>query len=134
MYPPAQHIARITVSEYHVPGTNIVLEKGQRVYIPNYSMQRDPDIYPNPDKFDPDRFHPDEVAKRHPMSFLSFGEGPRSCIGERFGMMQTRLGLIAILKYFRVEPTARTPIPVKISPTGFVLMMQGELYLRLTKI
>lgn len=82
-YPPIVNLQRTAKKDYRVPNTRIVLEKGTTVIIPITAYHWDPEIYPNPDKFDPERFTPDEVKKRHPYAFMPFGEGPRICIGMR---------------------------------------------------
>lgn len=99
-------------------------------FIPIYSIQRDPLHYPNPEKFDPDRFSEDKVAKRHPFLFLPFGEGPRICIGMRFGLMQIRLALIAILRKYKVSHTEKTPSKPKFKPTGQTLIMDGGVWMK----
>jgi len=72
---------RESTSNYTFDGTKVSIPKGQKIWIPNYAIQRDPDIYPKPDVFDPERFNEKAVQSRHPMAYLSFGDGPRNCIG-----------------------------------------------------
>lgn len=81
-YPPLSTLNRICTKEIVLPTTNIHLPKGTLITIPVLGVQRDPSIYPDPDKFDPERFNTDQVAKRHPYAYLPFGEGPRICIGK----------------------------------------------------
>jgi len=70
--------------------SKIVLERGTKVYIPLRAVHYDPEIYPEPHKFKPERFDPAAVQERHPLAFLGFGDGPRNCIGMRFGRMQSK--------------------------------------------
>lgn len=65
---------------YKIPETNITLEPGTLVQIPVQGIQRDPELYPNPDKFDPERFC--DGGKDPMRPFFTFGEGPRNCIGK----------------------------------------------------
>lgn len=61
---------------------NVTLEKGDFIMVPVDSIQNDPDHFPNPERFDPDRFSTEEKAKRDSFLNLTFGAGPRVCIGE----------------------------------------------------
>lgn len=72
-YPPVGNTLRKVTKEYKVPDTDIVLKKGINVLANIYGIHRDPDYYPNPDVFDPDRFTQENIAKRHPMAFIPFG-------------------------------------------------------------
>lgn len=64
---------------------------------------RDPEIYPNPKEFRPERFSADEKNRRHKAAFLGFGEGPRICIGYRLAVNQTKAALAQIVKNFHVK-------------------------------
>lgn len=74
MYPPATLLLRVARDDYQIPGTELTIEKDTLVIIPIYAIQRDADIYENPEKFDPERFSEENKAKRHAMAFLAFGE------------------------------------------------------------
>lgn len=73
---------RICTEEIQLETTDIRIPKGTSVMIPVYGLHRDPDIYPDPDKFDPERFSEENIKTRHPYAYLPFGEGPRICIGK----------------------------------------------------
>lgn len=95
------------MSDYKVEGTPFIIKKGQMVFLPVYAIQNDPAIFPNPEIFDPDRFTPKEEAKRSPYAYLPFGQGPRNCVGLRFGLMQAKIGVAMLLNNFKIEPCSR---------------------------
>ncbi|XP_014097896.2 probable cytochrome P450 6a13 [Bactrocera oleae] len=127
-------ITRVSNEDYKVPDTNITLEKGTHIYIPAIAIHYDPDIYDNPEEFRPERFHPEEIQKRHPQAFLGFGDGPRNCIGLRFARMQVRIGLITLLKSYRFSVSEKTPPQLEISKTCSVLVPGRKIWLKAEKL
>ncbi|XP_063914079.1 cytochrome P450 6a22-like [Zophobas morio] len=107
LYPVLGFLNRICVKPYKVPGTDVTIEKDTPVLISTLGLQRDPDYYPDPLKFDPERF--DESGSTVPFSFLPFGEGPRICIGKRYGILQAKLGIVALISQFKFSPSPQTP-------------------------
>lgn len=80
-HPPVAFIPRKCTKAYTIPGTDITIDEGVMVSISTLGIHNDPEIYPEPEKFDPDRFSPENQSTRHPFSWIPFGEGPRICIG-----------------------------------------------------
>lgn len=80
-YPPATFLMRKSTLSYTFDGTEINIPKGQVVWIPVYAIQRDPNIYPDPEVFNPERFNEEIMQTRNAMFYLPFGDGPRNCIG-----------------------------------------------------
>lgn len=74
-------LIREATKQYQVPNDTLVIEKGQKIIIPINSIHNDPKYYPNPHIFDPERFSPAEKSKRPSGTELSFGDGPRLCLG-----------------------------------------------------
>lgn len=133
-YPPGPLILRKSITNYTFNNTKVSIPEESFVWIPLYAIHHDPKIYPNPDAFIPERFNDDAIATRHPMHYLPFGDGPRNCIGARFAVYQSKIGLITILWNYKVEVCDKTMIPYEINPAAFLLTPKGGIYLKFTKI
>ena len=81
-YPPVIIHIRKSTTNYTFYNTKVNISKGQEVWIPIYAIQQDPNIYPEPDVFDPERFNEENTQARHAAFYLPFGDGPKSCIGK----------------------------------------------------
>ena len=108
MYPPASRLDRVASNDYEYEG--IKIKKGQVVGVAIYAMHHDPDLYPNPEKFDPNRFSDENKKNRESVAFLPFGAGPRNCIGMRFALIEIKLLLASILSKYRFLPCDKTPV------------------------
>lgn len=133
-YPPVGVLARLTNENCSVPNYSMTIEKNIRVLIPVYAIHHDAQFYPNPDVFDPDRFSSEMTRNRHPCAFLPFGDGPRNCIGLRFGMMQAKVGLATLIKSFTFTTCAKSVIPLEFSKTVNILTPKDGLWLNVKKI
>ncbi|XP_037950404.1 probable cytochrome P450 6a13 [Teleopsis dalmanni] len=127
-------IVRKAAKDYILPNTNHVIEKGTTVVLPIDALHYDPDIYPSPQRFDPNRFSTEEIAKRHPMAYMGFGKGPRACIGYRFAYMQIIIGLYMMLKNYRFSPTKETQIPMKYKLNKHFRDAERGVYLKIEKL
>ncbi|XP_013185828.2 cytochrome P450 4g15 [Amyelois transitella] len=103
MYPPVPIIARHLKQDVVLPSSGKKVPAGTTVIIATIKLHRRPDIYPNPDKFDPDNFLPERSANRHYYAFVPFSAGPRSCVGRKYAMLKLKIILSTILRNFRVH-------------------------------
>lgn len=128
-------MGRICTKDYRIPDSDVTIEKGTSVAIPVYAIQMDERYFPNPQKFDPDRFTDEEKAKTNNFAYLPFGAGPRFCIGQRFGLMQTRVGLISLLSNYKFDVAiGKTPIPMEYDPKSFVFAPIGGMNLKISLV
>lgn len=84
MYPPSFALFRVAAQTYRVPDDHLIIKKGQQLVIPVHSLHNDPEYYPDPGVFDPERFSQEQKTKRPSGTYLPYGEGPRICIGINF--------------------------------------------------
>ncbi|CAL7950313.1 unnamed protein product [Xylocopa violacea] len=131
-YPVLPLLTRNASEKYTFKGTKITVEKGTKLWIPVYGIQKDPNVYPDPENFDPERFNDVAEATRHPMAYLPFGSGPRNCIGSRFAYYQSKVGITTIIRNHKVNLCEETLMPYKSEPRLFLLAPRKGMYLKIT--
>lgn len=117
LHPPIPTINRLARETRTYSG--VTIPQGAMVMIPLWHILMDPNIWPDPGRFDPDRFSPAEKDKRDPMAFLCFGQGPRLCLGMRLAYVELKMALAHVLRKVKVvlndqtEPREGTSVEVK---------------------
>lgn len=124
-YPVIPAMLRKCTKDYKIPDSELLITKGTNILLPFYSIHHDSDYYPDPEKFDPERFCDENVRERHSCTFLAFGEGPRGCIGARFGLLEVKLALVKLLSNFIFRMSNKTTIPLKFIPSAPFLAVDG---------
>ncbi|KAG7171147.1 Cytochrome P450 6k1-like 9 [Homarus americanus] len=99
----APFLDAIFSGDEQLPGTDVILKKGQHVTVPVWSLQNDPRYWTNPDQFLPDRFLPENNHNVISGTYLPFGLGPRNCIGMRFAFMEAKLALAKVILKFEMS-------------------------------
>jgi cytochrome P450 len=108
LFPPSSRVDRVASVDYEYNG--IKIKKGQVVAVSLYALHHDPDLYPEPEEFRPERFSDENKKARENEAYAPFGVGPRNCIGMRFALMEIKLLLATILAKYRFEKCAKTPV------------------------
>ena len=108
LYPPVWAIARRSeepgeYNGYYIP-------KNAYIGIAPYALHRDPEVWPEPTRFDPGRFDSENVKQRHSYSYLPFAAGPRACIGASMAMLEIQLALVQIVRQFKLSMVPAHPI------------------------
>nr|QUF59370.1 cytochrome p450 CYP3044B3 [Brachionus angularis] len=116
MYPPTIRFDRVAGSDYEYEGLKI--KKGQNVVVPLWALHHDKEIYPDPEKFIPERFNEENKKLRDNCTYLPFGAGPRNCIGMRFALLEIKFTLATILSKFKFVKCDKTPEIIEIDSSG----------------
>lgn len=129
-WPSALAIDRVCVKPYTIQPENdgekpIHLRKGDLIMFPLYAIHRDEKFFPCPDRFDPERFSSENRNNIVPYTFIPFGVGPRSCIGNRFALLETKSLIFNILQHFDIVVVEKSVVPIKLSRKQFSLNAEG---------
>jgi len=124
LYPPVAAISRETFAADEIGGYAIPAKTG--VMLSPYVTHRHPALWPDPDHFDPQRFTPEQCARRPRFAYFPFGGGPRLCIGNEFALMEATILLAMMAQRYRIEAApghvVRHEVRVTLRPRQPMLM------------
>ncbi|XP_068159952.1 LOW QUALITY PROTEIN: probable cytochrome P450 4s3 [Drosophila tropicalis] len=101
LYPSVPFFSRKVTEDLNVG--KLLVPKGASISCLIYMLHRDPNSFPEPERFDPDRFYLNE-RNMHPFAFAAFSAGPRNCIGQKFAMLELKLTLSMLLRHYQLMP------------------------------
>ena len=100
----------------------LVIPEGIAISFPFACLHLNPEYWPNPSIFDPERFREQNYPK---FAYLPFGEGPRHCIGKRLALLVARMSLVAMLKDYKFMRTTKTEVPLELTTDIFSAPKHG---------
>ncbi|KAM6156413.1 cytochrome P450 3A4-like [Erethizon dorsatum] len=106
LYPVANRLERMCKKDVRVNG--VLIPKGTTVMVPTFALHRDPEYWPEPEEFRPERFSKKNKDLINSYIYMPFGSGPRNCIGMRFALMNMKLAVIRVLQNFSLQPCEET--------------------------
>ena len=119
IFPPAYSFGREALADDEILGWRVAA--GTTLFVFPWVLHRDPRFFPEPLRFDPDRWTDDFERSLPRCAYLPFGSGPRMCIGREFARMELALIVAAIAQRYRLEWGAEPPVPtpsITLRPTG----------------
>ncbi|KFQ25408.1 Cytochrome P450 3A21, partial [Merops nubicus] len=118
LFPIGGRLERTCKRDVEING--VTIPKGVVVMIPPYTLHRDPEYWPNPEEFRPERFSKENKDTIDPYTYLPFGAGPRNCIGMRFALLTLKVAITILLQNFTFQTCKETQIPLKLSSKGLL--------------
>ncbi|XP_062540504.1 probable cytochrome P450 308a1 [Armigeres subalbatus] len=134
---PVFTMTKVCTEDYELPsqysngrGKRITLKKGMSAIIPIHAIHLDPENFPDPYRFEPDRFSDENRKERHRYAFLGFGEGPRICLGMKFGLTQSKIGIATLLSKYRVMQSDKQELPLEIARQSYLLAPKNGIWVK----
>ncbi|KAI4884180.1 hypothetical protein NFI96_027844 [Prochilodus magdalenae] len=100
---------------------SLTIPKGTIVTIPIFALHRDPEYWPDPETFDPERFTKENKGSIDPYVFMPFGAGPRGCLGMRFALVTMKLAIVETLQRFNISACDETQVPLELSSSVLLI-------------
>lgn len=101
MYPVATSVTKVNTKPMVIDGHTI--PTGSLLNLGIYQVHYLEEFWPEPDRFNPYRFSPENIDKIHPFAYIPFSAGARNCIGQKFAIQEMQIVLALILKKFRIS-------------------------------
>lgn len=154
-WPPTPTLERKCVKDFvyeDVDGYRLVIAEGSNILIPVYATHHNPDFFPDPEKFDPERFSEENRQHIIPNTYIPFGNGPRSCIGmpcvlywtkpndidfvfhvisaSRFAIMEIKVITYYIILNFSLVANEKTQTPLVLKKNPFILTAERGIHVQ----
>ena len=100
------------------------------VQLPSTSIMRDEEHFPNPGDFDPENFGRERREGRNPYAFLTFGIGPRNCVGSRLALLQLKVAVAHLVRRFRIVTCSKTPVNPEVDARSVSADAKGGFWVR----
>ncbi|XP_065280051.1 uncharacterized protein [Dermacentor albipictus] len=133
MYPPVMRLERVPCCDYALGDKGVKLKQDDLITIPVYAMHHDPQYFPDPWTFKPERFDDENVGSIKPYTYLPFGGGPRNCLALRFALQVVKLSVLHTIRNIQVIRTEKTRVPLEFK-NGFGLLTAKEIILGIRKL
>lgn len=133
-HPTVHTLNRLCTKDLSIPETNITIKKGTRAAVSVLGIHKDPEFYPDPEKFDPERFTDEEKAKRHSCAYIPFGDGPRICPGMKFGLIETKICISRMIRNYKFSLHPKVKLPLQQCTLGPVITTDEPILLLTEKI
>ncbi|XP_026733291.1 cytochrome P450 4C1-like [Trichoplusia ni] len=130
LYPSVHFISRMLTEDLKIDG--YIIPKGTICNFNVFDIHRNPEIFPDPETFIPERFLPEKCANRHPYAYIPFSAGPRNCIGQKFAMMELKTVISSLLRKFHLEAITK-PEELVFKP-DLVLRTSKPVYVKFCKL
>lgn len=129
LFPPTWIFIRMASETDELP-SGAKIPAGAKIYLCPFTVHRNPKYFPNPEKYDPERFLPAIKKDRPKFAYFPFGGGPRLCIGEPFAKMEYTLALACVVQKYKLSLVSGqkiTPHPgITLSPKNGLWMVVGK--------
>ncbi|XP_046571699.1 cytochrome P450 3A24-like [Haliotis rubra] len=123
LFPPSTRFDRHCTEDVEVCGIRI--PKDMDITIPIAAIHYDEEYWPDPERFDPERFTTEAKAKRNPLAYIPFGAGPRNCIGMRLALLEAKIGIARLLQNFKPIRSEKTQVPMTFKKLGILEAENG---------
>lgn len=133
LWPPVPSIDRevtkpVTIENFN--GTSVQLTINDIIWLPIFALHRDPNYWPEPERFDPERFSDENKVNIRPGTYLPFGSGQRACIASRFAMMVIKTLMYYLLKEIKFEKCAKTQDPLVLEKGTINMMAENGFWVK----
>ncbi|KAM7419599.1 hypothetical protein PAMA_016617 [Pampus argenteus] len=119
LYPIAPRLERVAKASVEING--LVIPKDMVVMVPTWPLHRDPELWPEPEEFKPERFSKENKENIDPYTYMPFGAGPRNCIGMRFALVMMKLAIAEILQSYSFSVCEETEVPIELDVQGLLM-------------